>query len=349
MKKLTTEEFIIRAKEIHGDKYDYSQSVYTTKKAKLTIICPIHGSFEQSPDGHLRGQGCPKCKSDKTSIRCKKSYDQFIEDSRKVHGNKYDYSKFNYVNSSTKGIIICPIHGEFEQLPLNHLSGKECPKCGIDKASEKIKLSLNKVIERAKQIHPEYDYSKSIYNGIDEEFNFICPKHGEVKIKARSLLYNNCGCPKCHQSIGEIKVKNYLESNNISYVEQYKIRTDENIRISGYAYVDFYLPDKNMIIEYNGIQHYKPIERFGGELIFDSQQKRDNYIRWYCYLNNIYLLELSYLDDNLEEIISDFIEFPKEIDLNNEQLNSIVYYNSKQSDNEYVLMPKELLYKLLVK
>lgn len=89
----------------------------------------------------MRGQGCPKCKAIKTSERCRKSYDKFVEDARKVHGDKYDYSKFKYVNSLTKGIIICPKHGEFEQLPSNHLSGKGCSKCMCETISSKLSLT----------------------------------------------------------------------------------------------------------------------------------------------------------------------------------------------------------------
>ena len=146
----------------------------------------------------------------------------------------------------------------------------------------------------AKNIHPEYDYSNSVYSKTSEDFNFICPKHGKVKLRASSLLYSHCGCPLCHKSTGENKIKKYLDSNNILYKEQYKIRTNENIRVSGYSYADFYLPYYNVIIEYNGIQHYKSVDRFGGDGSLIDQQRRDSYVKWFCYLNGLYFLEISY-------------------------------------------------------
>ena len=364
MRKLTTEEFVQKAKEVHGDKYDYSKSIYTTKKDKLIIICPIHGEFQQSPDGHLRGQGCPKCKAEKTSNRCRKSIDQFIKDARKVHEDKYDYSKFNYINSTTKGIIICPIHGEFLQSPSNHLAGKGCPKCGKRKIHEKGLLSLKEVVERAKQIHPEYDYSKSIYKGIDEDFNFICPIHGEVFLKTRSLLYNSCGCPKCHKSKGEQLIENYLIHLNEKYETQHKVITPISIRSSGYASVDFYLPEHNLFIEYNGIQHYKPVERFGGQLVFEHQQKRDQYIRKYCKENNIKLLEISYdnsnilkcidnaLGKNIKNNVYKYVAKISEKDMNkiSQDKNSIIVLYKDQNFNKeeaYIGINKELFYNML--
>lgn len=113
MRRLTTEEFITKAREVHGDKYDYSKSVYTTKKEKVIITCPIHGDFEQSPDGHLRGQGCPKCKFEKLANDSRGTTEEFIEKAKQVHGDKYDYSKVNYVNARTKVCIVCSEHGEF--------------------------------------------------------------------------------------------------------------------------------------------------------------------------------------------------------------------------------------------
>ena len=114
MAKMTTEEFIARAKQVHGDKYDYSLVVYVNAHTKIKIICPVHGVFEQTPDKHLRGQGCGKCIGKGITI------DTFIEKARKTHGDKYDYSKDEYKNNSTKDTIICPEHGPLEQTPAAH-------------------------------------------------------------------------------------------------------------------------------------------------------------------------------------------------------------------------------------
>jgi len=116
MKRLTTEEFIKKAKEIHGDRYDYSKVNYITAKTKVCIICPKHGEFWMEPVNHLSGQNCPKCVG---GVRLTK--EEFITKANEVHNNKYDYSKVDYVNSQTKVCIICPEHGEFWQTPEKHI------------------------------------------------------------------------------------------------------------------------------------------------------------------------------------------------------------------------------------
>ncbi len=120
-----SEEFVKKAKLIHGDLYVYSKVTYTNNKTKVTIICPTHGEFEQSAGNHLAGNGCPKCKTQKTL----KSQNQVIEDFIKVHGTIYDYSKVEYKTSMDKVTIICPVHGDFEQTPNSHVSGSGCPEC----------------------------------------------------------------------------------------------------------------------------------------------------------------------------------------------------------------------------
>ena len=232
MKQLTTEQFINKARLVHGDKYDYSKTAYIKSNQKVIIICPKHGEFEQRAGHHLSGKGCPKCCIVEKSDNQRKTKDKFIQDSIVIHGNKYNYDKVIYKNAKTKIIITCPIHGDFEQFPYNHLQGK--------------------------------------------------------------------GCPRCNSSKGEQLIKTFLINNNIIYQEQFKIEVPINIRERGYCKVDFFLPDYNCIIEYNGEQHYKPIERFGGQLKFEKQQIRDSYIKNYCKDNNISFIEIPYNLTNIE-------------------------------------------------
>ncbi len=120
-----TEQFIQKAVKIHNDKYDYTLVNYKNTHTKVTIICPIHGNFDMKPNSHISSkQGCPKCANKH------KTLEDFVIKSNTVHHNKYDYSKFKYINTHTKGIIICPIHGEFEQSPASHQSGQGCKRCG---------------------------------------------------------------------------------------------------------------------------------------------------------------------------------------------------------------------------
>jgi len=143
-RKLTTEEFIRRAIEMHGDKYNYSKVEYGYSINKIIIICKYHNKkFEQSPHSHLRGSGCPLCGEEKRIKVQRKSLEQFIEESSNIHNNKYDYSKVEYKNSKSKVIIICPVHKNFVQSPAHHLQGDGCPYCQ-KKNEGKIKKLLDK-------------------------------------------------------------------------------------------------------------------------------------------------------------------------------------------------------------
>ena len=150
----TNNDFINEAKIVHGELYDYLNTNYVHALTKIIITCKTHGDFEQSPNQHLRGSGCPKC-SHSTK---RKTTEEFIHESNKVHNNLYDYSNVNYINSNTNISIICKIHGDFEQSPINHLKSQGCPKCsGRNKTTEEF-------INEATKIHNDlYDYSKVNY------------------------------------------------------------------------------------------------------------------------------------------------------------------------------------------
>lgn len=131
--RYTTEEWISKAKLIHGNKYDYSKVNYTNSKTKVCIVCPEHGEFWINPDNHFIGQGCPKCRYIKSSSAIRKNIDDVINNFKLVHGEKYNYSRVEYKNNKTKVCIICPEHGEFWQTPDNHMKGKGCPHCAQSK------------------------------------------------------------------------------------------------------------------------------------------------------------------------------------------------------------------------
>lgn len=192
MKKMTTTEFIEKAIKKHGNKYDYSNAEYVNATTKVCITCPVHGEFWMQPNNHLSGQGCPKCGKLSRIKKRAKSAEQFIEEAKNVHGNRYDYSKVDYINDKTKVCIICPEHGEFWQTPSKHLSGNGCPKCAgnITKTTEQF-------IEEAKSVHGDrYDYSKVEYKGANKKVCIICPKHGKFWIRPIAHLRGS-GCPKC--------------------------------------------------------------------------------------------------------------------------------------------------------
>ena len=194
MKKLTTKEFIKRAKNIHGDKYSYKKSLYQNSKKKLIITCKVdgHGDFEQTPGGHLINKsGCPKCKGG-----IKSNKEEFINKAMAFHGNLYDYSKVVYKNSSTNVKIKCKKHGFFEQSPNKHLS-HGCKKCGHELGISKITHSGNQFVEKARNVHGNlYDYSRVKYVRSRSRVIIICPKHGEF-LQTPDMHISGNGCPYC--------------------------------------------------------------------------------------------------------------------------------------------------------
>ena len=169
MAKLTTEEFIKKAREVHGDKYDYSKVEYVNSKEKVTIICPKHGEFPQTPQKHLLGQGCPKCGN-----KPKLTTEEFIRKAREVHGDKYDYSKVEYVNATTPVVIICPKHGEFLQNPYNHTDGRGCKKCATEVTAAKLRYwTEKKCYEEASR----YSELKSFRTQSEDAYNAALKHH----------------------------------------------------------------------------------------------------------------------------------------------------------------------------
>ena len=241
----TIEQFIERAKEVHGDRYDYSEVEYKNSRTKICIICPEHGEFWQTPYEHLKGSGCPDCAGVK-----KVTTEQFIQKARKIHGNKYDYSKVNYINAHTKVCIICPKHGEFWQSPHDHLNTQGCNKCGIESRTRLKTYTAEHFIQKAKEVHSDkYDYSKVEYKKSDERVCIICPKHGEFWQIANSHL-SGSGCPKCsvRESQGENEISLYI--SEILPNEQIIMRDSKILKGKE---LDIYLPYKHIAIEYDGL------------------------------------------------------------------------------------------------
>lgn len=232
--------------------------------------------------------------------------EEFIQRSKDKFGDKFDYSKTIYVNKRTPVTIICKEHGEFRQLPIDgHLQTiTGCPICGHNQSNIKRRMSNDEYINVLKNTYGTlYDYSKVIYQGQKKKITLICPKHGEFSLRADGYL-NKVGCPYCLRSKNEEIIQSYLDSKKIRYISQYRIKNPFEGR--SYIDIDFYLPDYNIFIEYNGKQHYVPIEYFGGKLRLQYQQIRDNNLRQYCVKNNINLIEIRY-DQNTIEVLNEFL------------------------------------------
>lgn len=183
----TTEEYIRKANEVHHGKYSYDKTVYKNNRTKIIITCPVHGDFYQNPKSHLQGCGCPKCGFQKTADKKEMTRDDFLKKARKIHGDKYDYSKVDYKGMHEKVCIICPDHGEFWQTPNNHINNAAgCPKCG-----HTISKQEDEIIDFLKTLgidNIEYSNKSILSNG--QEIDIYLPDY-KIGIEFDGILWHS--------------------------------------------------------------------------------------------------------------------------------------------------------------
>lgn len=199
--KRTLESFISDARKIHGDKYDYSKSVYKGIHSKLVITCPIHGDFEQRPNDHLHGQGCKECGKLTSASKRRLDTESFKKKFTELYGDSYDLSEFTYSKSNVKSTAICKLHGKFSISPNNLLNGRGCPLCGNKRKSSAQTLKEQVFNERIRTIYCDsisYDFNDYVNNAT--KMRFICKSHGEFESLPLNVMRGH-GCPIC----GKIK------------------------------------------------------------------------------------------------------------------------------------------------
>lgn len=309
-KKCTTEEFIEKARKIHGDKYDYSKVEYVNNHTKITIVCRSCGNvFRQKPYKHLQKQGCAVCACNK-----RKTTEECIKDFKEIHGDRYLYDKVKYESNSKEVIITCKIHGDFLQTPRIHLLGCNCPKCAkkesIKKIAKKLSSTTEEFIQKANKIHNFiYDYSLVKYINANIPVTIICSKHGKFSQTPHDHLAGK-GCKICRFSKLEKTIEAFLNENNIKFFPQCDKNTFEWL---GRQSLDFYLPDYNVAIECQGIQHFEAVEYFGGEEKLKIIQKLDVKKHKLCEEHNIKILYFSYEKFNNNNTIIDTCKLLAEI------------------------------------
>lgn len=228
----TQEVFLEQVKNIHGDKYDYSLVEYKSSKDKVKILCNKHGVFESTPTNLLSGRGCSSCGRESRIEKRKFNLDVFLDRAKSVHGNKFDYSKVNYINSQTKVNIICPVHGEFQQIPNDHYR-YGCNSC----ASDARVVPKSEFFSKLVKVHSwRYSYDSDTYTNSDGHIRIFCEHHGWFNQKAAAHLRGH-GCSRCADDLLSktqdefIKDANKVHNNKYIYEESVYTKSYEDITI----------------------------------------------------------------------------------------------------------------------
>jgi hypothetical protein len=263
--RYTLDEFIGKANKVHSDKYDYSKVIYINSEESVIIICKIHGEFIQEPNSHLQGFGCKKCGIISRSDKQRQTPQEFIIKAREIHGDRYDYSKINYISTHINITIICRIHGDFTQDPSNHLHGHGCPHCAKTKIGDSNRYTLDEFISKANEVHAnKYDYSKVIYINCLESVIIICKKCG-VFNQSPTVHLRGAGCSTCLNKT-ESKLYKWLKSIYPNVVKEYKADWCINPLSGRCLRYDFMIPDIMTIIELDGRQHFMQVRNWDNPL-----------------------------------------------------------------------------------
>ena len=294
--------FVRKFVKIHKNKYDYSKINYINCHTKIKIICPIHGEFFQIPNDHLEGHGCKKCGTKSSGNNRSNNKKDFIEKSNVIHNNFYDYSKIgDYSMGHKKVCIICPIHGEFFQMAYSHLAGFGCKECKFETLSKLFSKSSDKFLEDCEKIHGnKYDYSNAKYINTHIDVEIICKKHGSFWQTPDAHLCGRQGCPKCRASKGESKIIKFLDENKINYITQKTFDDFRNPITNKMYQYDFYIPSKNLLVEYDGRQHFMVGSKFGSFITTENDlkdiQMRDEIKSEYAKQKGIKLVRIKYTE-----------------------------------------------------
>lgn len=295
---LVLKEFIAT----HGDRYDYSLSEFAGCYDYIKIGCHVHGVFVQQTYEHRRGRGCPECGriASRTYLVRRNRNTDILSSFLKIHSDRYDYSLIDFgvpIYSQDRIDIICKQHGVFTTTVSIHTSGANCPKCAI---LEKVG-STDLFISKATDLHGDvYDYSRVVYDRSFRKVELICKRHGGFLITPNNHLRGN-GCPLCISSKGENRIALTLNRMGVVYEVQKTFTDLRRLRF------DFYIPSKNLLIEYDGKQHFEPVSYGVSKSIkasdhdrFLKQRRNDIKKNEYAERNCIRLIRIPYYGDVVE-------------------------------------------------
>lgn len=298
--KPTNEYFLEKARKIHNNKFDYSLVEYKGSHTKVKIKCPSGHTFEQLPMDHWRGIGCKFCAQQRLGNDVKYSLEEVKVLLHKKYQDKYTFDFNGYTTLESKIKCICSKHGVKLIRVSSLLKGFECTEC---KGTRRSNIDLMYFTQKSRDVHGDYyDYSKCRVTKTSEKVIIGCPKHGEFKQTPNAHMQGQ-GCPVCKFSKGELKIRNWLVESKINFISQYRFKG-----LKRYSF-DFYLPDLNICVEYDGEYHFHSYERVGGEEGLEKRKKRDTIKNVFCQKNNITLIRIPYWEfDSIEKVLIKAIE-----------------------------------------
>ena len=301
-RRKTHEEYVIELSRVNSNINVLEK--YINAKTPILHLCSIHNyKWKISPTNALNGCGCPLCKGEKIHNAFIKSHDQYVEELKLLNPNIKVLEK--YKGALTPILHRCLIDGhEWSPVPDSVLKGRGCPKCGLRRIAESHRMTNEEYTERLKEINPNIIALEEYINSQTPILHKCLIDGYEWKIRPKNTL-NGVGCPECYESKGERKIRIWLEKNNIDYIHQHKYEDCKDIYPLPF---DFYLPTYDVLIEYDGEQHFRPIDLFGGQEYFEYIQKHDSIKNEYCKNNDIPLLRIPYYKyDSIEEELNNFL------------------------------------------
>jgi very-short-patch-repair endonuclease len=313
-RKKTQSEFLEQAEALHGGKLDFSKSVYVGAMDKVVVEClqnDGHGEYLVTPSNLLRGKGCLKCGIEARANARTKSQEQFLLEMEGIHGGRLDFSEAKYESSSTKVKVSClqnSEHGDFSATPGSLLKGSGCPKCGHEASVNARTKTSEQFLLEVEAIHGgRLDFNKAKYVGSHSKVVASCLQdrdHGEF-LTTPSKLLSGSGCPKCKSSKGEDAIMTYLCDRRVDFdIEKTfdDLVGNKNRKLR----YDFHLPDENLLIEFDGKQHFEANSFFGGEEALARLQKSDQLKNDYARDSGIRLLRIRYDEiDDISSILDD--------------------------------------------
>jgi ssDNA-binding Zn-finger/Zn-ribbon topoisomerase 1 len=293
----TKAEFVRKARKAHGRKFVYLGE-YVNSRMPILIECKEHGRFRQAPISHLKGTGCPKCGIEAIKAYHSSNHEEFLKKARSIHGNKFSYPQ-RYERATKFIRITCPIHGAFTQTPNSHLNGHGCRKCQSQQAAERNRLTHEEFVQKALKVHGRKFQYPETYKASVEPLLILCPVHGRFR-QAPNKHLNGQGCPRCMESFGERAVSRILERRRVRFVTQHKFADCIDKRPLRF---DFWLPQKNALIEYDGPQHFEARGYYGGQDHFTATQRRDRIKTAYARKKKIRLIRVKYSVHDVEAFL----------------------------------------------